>query len=184
MPYKTGKKPPKWHAKTLMFSKYTQKNGVALPPPKKIFLEYKIPPTTIGMALNAQLSCCLAAYATHHLQVITAHVGTPIFAEDSEIQDFYSAFSGYVPGDPSTDNGGYFVDMYNCWQTRGLAGFKIDGWAQIDTSDLVKRQIAIQLFLGCGVGVLLPASAQSEFEAGEDWTMQPGDVPKDGHAIL
>src|ERR1700722_3182140 len=184
MAFKTGKKAPKWHPKTLMLSKYTQKGGVMLPPPEKIYLEYKIPPTTIGMGLNDQLSDCLAAYAAHHLQVITGHVGTAVFAEDSEIQAFYSAFSGYVPGDPSTDNGGYFVDMYNCWQTRGLAGFKIDGWAQIDTKDYAKREIAIRLFVDCGVGVQLPASAQTECEAGQDWTMQPGDVPKDGHAIL
>jgi len=182
--YKGGKLPPKWHPKTLCMKKYTQKGGVLLPAPEKIYLEYKIPPNAIGMMKNDQLSCCLAAYAGHALMLITGHVGAPLIPTDGEIVDFYSAFSGYVPGDPSTDNGGYFTDMYNEWQTNGLCGFKIDAWAQIDTKDLATRMVAIRLFLGVGVGVQLPASAETQFDADETWSMQPGDVPTDGHAIL
>jgi hypothetical protein len=182
--YKTGKKPPLWHPKTLLMSKYTQKNGSPLPPAEKVYTEYLIPPATIGMFLNDQLSCCLAAYACHHLMNITAHTGKMIVPTNDDCQKFYSAFSGYVPGDPSTDNGGYFTDMYDEWQTNGLCGVKISGWVQIDTKDLAKRMQAIRLFLGCGVGVLLPPSAESQFEANHAWTMAPGDVPTDGHAVL
>jgi hypothetical protein len=190
MRFKTGKKRPKWHP-CLMLSKYTQDaSGAQLPPAQKIYLEYKIDPTKIQMFLNDRLSCCLAAYAGHHLQLITAHTGTMISPEDSDIEKFYSAFSGYDPsqtdaaGNNPTDNGGYFADMYAEWQKNGLCGFKIDGWAHIDTKDLAKRKQAIRLFLGCGVGVQLPNSAQDEFQASHSWTMQPGDVPTDGHAIL
>ena len=184
MAYKTGKLPPKWHPKTLMFSKYTQDaSGAQLPPPEKIYLEYKIPPETIGIFGNDQLGDCLAAYAAHHYMVITAHTGKLVVPDIADVIKFYSGFSGYVPGDPSTDNGGYFTDMYNYWQTVGLAGFKIDGWAQIDTKDYAKRQIAIRLFLGCGIGVRLPQSAQTQFMAAQNWEYDgtPGD---DGHAIL
>jgi hypothetical protein len=185
MPYKLGKKPKRWSPKTLLLDKYTQDaDGNQLPPAEKIYLEYKIPPATIGMYGNDVLSCCLAAYAAHHLMVITAHVGTPFVPDPADVIKFYSAFSGYVPGDPSTDNGGYFTDMYNEWQTNGLCGYKIDGWAQIDTKDYVKRQQAIRLFLGCGVGVQLPTSAQTQFAAGQNWELIPNDTIEGGHALL
>jgi hypothetical protein len=184
MLFKTGKKAPKWHPKTLMLSKYTQDaNGAQLPPAEKIYLEYLIPPATIGMYGNDQLSDCLAAYAAHHLMVITAHTGKLFVPDPADVVKFYSAFSGYVPGDDSTDNGGYFTDMYNEWQTNGLCGYKIDGWAQIDTKDYVKRQQAIRIFLGCGVGVQLPGSAQTQFGAGQNWEYD-GTPGTDGHAIL
>jgi hypothetical protein len=165
-------------------------SGAQLPPAEKIYLEYKIDPKKIGMFLNDRLSDCLAAYAGHHLQLITAHLGKMIAPEDKDIEKFYSAFSGYDPsqtdssGYNPTDNGGYFVDMYAEWQKNGLCGFKIDGWAQIDTKDRVKREQAIRLFLGCGIGVQLPASAQDEFFANKTWTMKTNDVPIDGHAVL
>jgi hypothetical protein len=182
---KLGKKPPKWHQKTLMLSKYTQDaSGAQLPPAEKIYLEYKIPPATVGMYGNDTLSDCLAAYAAHHLMLITAHVSTLFTPDPDDVIKFYSVFSGYVPGDPSTDNGGYFTDMYNEWQTNGLCGYKIDGWAQIDTKDLVKRQQAIRLFLGCGIGVQLPNAAQTQFSAGQAWDVVTGDTIEGGHAIL
>lgn len=184
MRYRLGKKPPKWDARTLLMSKYTQKDGVLLPPPEKVYLEYKIPPASIGMFGNDHLSNCLAAYAAHHLMLITAHVGRLFVPELTDVIKFYSAFSGYVPGDSSTDNGGYFTDMYAEWQTNGLCGYKIDAWAQIDTKDFAKRQQAIRLFLGCGVGVQLPVSAQAQFAAGQDWSVVPGDAIEGGHAIL
>jgi hypothetical protein len=182
---KLGKKPPKWNRKTLMLSKYMQdESGYPLPPPEKIYLEYKIPPATIGMYGNDVLSCCLAAYAAHHLMLITAHVGKLFVPDPADVIKFYSAFSGYIPGDPSTDNGGYFTDMYNEWQKNGLCGYKIDGWAQIDTKDYVKRGQAIRLFLGCGVGVNLPYSAQGQFSEGKSWEVVKKSPIEGGHAIL
>jgi hypothetical protein len=191
MPFKLGKKDPKWHPRTLMASKYTQDaTGAQLPPPEKIYLEYKTDPSNIGMYLNDRLSCCLAAYAGHHLQVITAHTGTIIVPDDDDIEKFYAGFSGYDPsqtdsqGNNPTDNGGYFTDMYAYWQKYGLCGFKIDAWMQIDTKDLAKRMIAIRLFLGCGVGVQLLSEAQNQFSAGQEWSVVPGDESEGGHAIL
>jgi hypothetical protein len=181
---KLGKKPPKWHPKTLLMSKYEQKDGVLLPPAEKIYLEYKIPNDMFGMYGNDELSDCLAAYAAHHLMVITSHVGNIVIPEMADVEKFYSAFSGYVPGDPSTDNGGYFTDMYNIWQTQGLGGFKIDAWAKIDTKDQVKRAQAIRLFLGCGVGVQLPQSAMDQFQAKQNWEYVATSPVVGGHAIL
>jgi hypothetical protein len=188
--FKLGKNDPKWHPATLMMSKYTQNAaGAQLPAPEKIYLEYKTDPSKIGMYLNDRLSCCVAAYAGHHMQIITGHTGTIIVPDDADIEKFYEA-SGYDPsqtdaqGNNPTDNGWYFTDMYAEWQKNGLCGFKIDAWAQIDTKDLAKRQIAIRLFLGCGVGVQLPVGAQTQFQAGQGWDVAPDDTPEGGHAIL
>lgn len=183
--FKLGKRLPKWHAGTLNLGKYMQDTaGNPLPPAEKVYLEYKIPPNSIGMYGNDELSDCLAAYAAHHLMLITAHTGTLFVPDPNDVIKFYSAFSGYVPGDPSTDNGGYFTDMYAEWQKNGLCGYKIDAWAQIPTKDFVKRQQAIRLFLGCGIGVQLPDSAQTQFSAGQNWEVVANDSIEGGHAIL
>jgi hypothetical protein len=191
MAYKLGKNDPKWSPLTLPLPKYMQSaSGSPLPPPEKVFLEYKIPNDVFGMFDNDRLSDCLAAYAAHHLMLITAHTGRLFVPDPVDVVKFYSAFSGYDPsqtdafGNNPTDNGGYFTDMYRVWETQGLCGYKIDAWASIPTKDFAKRQQAIRLFLGCGVGVQLPASAETQFGAGQNWEYDPSSPTRGGHAIV
>jgi hypothetical protein len=183
MPYKLGKLAPKKNKKTLMFAKFLPK--IALPaPPEKAFWEYRIPPATIGMFLNDEIGDCTIAEVAHHIMLMTAHTGTMVVPTDDEVQAMYSAISGYVPGNESTDTGCAITDVLNYWQTKGLAGHKIDGWASLDPANIAQRNLATYLFGGCSVGIQCPASAQTQFSAGQTWSVVPGDTIQGGHCIM
>jgi hypothetical protein len=183
MPFKLGKLAPKFNRKTLRFSSFLR--ATALPaPPEKAFWEYKIPPKTIGMFLNDQIGDCTCAEVAHHIMLMTAHTGTMVVPTDDEVQAMYSAISGYVPGDESTDTGCAITDVLDYWQTTGLAGHKIDGWASIDPANRAHRNLATDLFGGCSVGVQLPNAAQSQFSASQTWAVVDGDEIEGGHCIM
>src|SRR5271170_7246647 len=103
--YKLGKRPAHIDSRTLKLSNYLQ--TLAPPPPsqdwtaavKKDYFEW-------GMMLNDSLGCCTMAAAGHMEMEWSANAGKPIIMPtDAQIETGYSAVGGYVPGDPSTDNG-------------------------------------------------------------------------------
>lgn len=62
-------------------------------------------PALLGMMLNNLLGCCAEAGFYHALQVWSVAAGKPILtAPDSCVQALYQT-QGYVPGNPSTDQG-------------------------------------------------------------------------------
>lgn len=183
MPYKLGKLSPKYNPKTLRFSAYL-KAPVLPAPPEKNYWEYKIPPDTIGMFLNDQIGDCTCAEVAHHLMLMTAHTGSVVVPTDAEVLAMYSAISGYDPATGANDNGCAITDVLNYWQTTGLAGHKIDGWASIDPTNAAYRKLGVYLFGGASVGVQLPAAAQTQFSAGETWEPTDDDSIEGGHCIL
>src|SRR5271170_2323534 len=57
------------------------------------------------MYLNDQLGCCTWAEVGHALEAWTAYAGTEVDIPQSYVLTGYEAVGGYVPGNPSTDNG-------------------------------------------------------------------------------
>jgi hypothetical protein len=181
--YRLGKLAPKHNSKTLRFSAYL-KQPVLPAPPEKSYWEYRIPPAKIGMFLNDQIGDCTCAEVAHHIMLMTAHTGTMVVPTDAEVLAMYSAISGYNPATGANDNGCAITDVLNYWQTTGLAGHKIDGWASIDPKNLSQRKLGVWLFGGASVGVQLPASAQNQFSAGETWEPSGDDTIEGGHCIF
>lgn len=63
-------------------------------------------PTDLGQMLNNTLGDCTCAGYYHALQVWSVAAGKACLTEpDGEVEALYEACGGYVPGDPSTDNG-------------------------------------------------------------------------------
>jgi hypothetical protein len=64
------------------------------------------------MYLNDALGDCVEAGQGHVVGVLTGNAaGTPFIFTDAQMQAIYSAEAGYVPGDPSTDNGMVYSRM-------------------------------------------------------------------------
>lgn len=187
--FKLGKSKPKKNKKTLKFSRYMTPDAPLIEPPSKVFLEYKIPPDTIGMYANDQYGDCVFAGIAHWLMLITAHAGTMIVPTLDDVLNMYSAVTGFDPsqtqpdGSNPTDKGCAVTDALSFWQSTGLCGHKIDGWAAIDPKNLINRRLGLYLFLGVGVGVQLPYSAQDQFDAKQTWDTVSGGVAG-GHFIL
>lgn len=115
-----------------------------------------------GMMQNDILGDCTAAAAGHIILSHTANRDAPIIVSDTDILKVYEATGGYVPGDPSTDNGAVEIDVLNYWRNTGIAGHHILAYASIDTTNAAMVREAIYLFGAIYAGVRLPISAQNQ----------------------
>jgi hypothetical protein len=99
--------------------------------------------------MNDQLGCCTASGAFHIDGVLLGNAGSPLTWIDEQIVAFYSATTGYIPGDPSTDQGGNEQDVLNYWQSKGLLAngdHKIKGWLAVNGNDVEECKTAVYLF--------------------------------------
>jgi len=178
-----GKLAPKFNPKTLDFARYLKPKAIA-PPPTKSYWEYKIPEPTWGMYANDTIGDCTCAAAAHLLMNWTAHTGSMVTPALEEVLGMYSAISGYDPISGANDNGAAITDVLDYLQKTGLAGHKIDGWAQIDHTNLNHAKTAIYLFGGINIGVQVPQSIMDQTDQHETWDVVPNDGGIDGgHSI-
>ncbi len=188
--YKLGKHPPKFHPKTLLFSQFRQVEAPP-PPPNKLFREYKILNGAWQMFANDTVGDCTCAAVAHMLMLVTAHTGTMVVPDEKDVLAMYSAITGYDPAQTDsdqnnpTDTGAAITDVLSYWQTTGLAGHKILGWAKIDHTDRLQRHLGAYIFAANDIGVQLPANALDQFEAKETWktTKKDGGI-EGGHCII
>lgn len=178
-----GKKPPKKNLKTLSLAKYL--DATALPVAvEKVYREYDVPPGGWQVLMNNELGCCTISAISHMLAMFSEHTGTLVMPTDDEVVAAYSAVSGYVPGSPATDNGAAITDVLEYWQTIGIAGHKILGWAAIDQTNIAAVKQAIQFFGAVDVGVNLPNSALEQNELGQPWSIvSPDGGIAGGHSV-
>ncbi len=174
---KLGRLPRKEHPGTLKLGKYLTVGAA----PMKSYWEYKV--GDWPMMVNDSVGDCTCACAGHMIQNWTAHTYGMATPTDDEIIAAYSAITGYVPGDESTDNGAAITDVLSYWQNPGIAGHKILAWAEIDTKNLAAIKQAIFLFGGIDCGFNVPGSAMDQFNAGQTWTVVPGSDDEGGHSV-
>lgn len=189
MGFKAGKLPPKYHPKTLCFSKYLTKDAAPLRPAQKVYREYKIinqAPQAIQMYGNDQYGDCPFAGAANLKILWTLHTGKLYVPTLQEVLDFYTAVTGFNPSDPSTDNGAALTDVLAYWQANEVFGGKILAWAGIDITNRNHREIAVDLFGATYTGVTLPDNAQDQFGAGQPFELVAGypPDPQEGHCII
>lgn len=130
------------------------------PPPAERDWTSKV--SKFGMMLNDQLGDCTCATAGHMIQVFTAANGHQVDIPDAAILKAYEDVGGYVPGDPSTDNGAVVLDLLNYWRTTGIGGHKILGYAAVDLKNRVHTMQAIDIFGGIYLGASLPESIERQ----------------------
>ena len=140
-------------------------------------------PCTLNGQPFAGAGDCVIAYMLHQIMIwnAVAHAGTPVsFTDDQAIQT-YSAITGYVPGDPSTDNGTDPDTALNYWQQTPLFGHKIAGYVNLDITNIDQLKFAIATFGGIGFSfnvpayiMTIPGGASWSYVAGADITNQGG----------
>lgn len=178
---KLGKLRPKKNRRTLRLANYMLSG---LPEaPAKLWREYKIPEGGWGMMKNDQLGDCTCAAIAHMVMLFTAHTGTMVTPTDEDVVGVYSAVTGYNPADPSTDQGAAITDILQYWQTTGIAGHKILGWAKIANNAASVRQ-AMYLFGAVDIGFNVPQSAMNQFDDKQAWDIVPDDGGiQGGHSV-
>src|ERR1700690_1088105 len=180
-----GKKAAKIDPRTLQLGNYFT-DFIGEPPASA---DYTKGISSWGMMLNDNLGDCTIAAVGHAVQVLTANnlsgEGEQTIP-DSTVLKLYENWCGYVPGDPSTDQGGVEIDVLNNWRTRGILNTQhaLFGYADTRTEQFKEIKQAIYLFGGVYIGLQLPISAQGK----NVWDISTGPdaVPGSwgGHAVF
>lgn len=127
---------------------------------------------------------CGPAGCGHVVQSLTTYgQGKTATVTEATVLDFYSAISGYVPGDPSTDVGVNLQDMLEYWRKHDLGGHEIVAFAEVDISNPAEVQLAIDLFDAVITGIRLPQSAMDQFNAHKVWDVVRGSRILGGHCV-
>jgi hypothetical protein len=141
-------------------------------------------PSDLGAMLNDSLGDCVEAAAGHAIQVWTANTGSMVTPPDSAIEQFYELAGGYVPGNPSTDNGTDEQTALKDWLSNPVDGNELAAFIEVDPGDLddVKRTIweCGLIYIGFNVPAYLPMAA------GSVWDVDPAANSSiiGGHAVV
>jgi hypothetical protein len=139
-------------------------SGRSLPPPQPTVNYLQGMPANLGAMKNLDVGCCTSAAYYHARQVWSFNANPPIDTQpDPEVVALYEATGGYVPGNPSTDQGAIEQDVLSYLLNTGAplangSRAKLAAFFEVDTRNIddVKRVIA-----ACGVayiGAEIPAS--------------------------
>jgi hypothetical protein len=184
---KFGRIEPRVRARALSLAAYTA--DLPSPPPSVPFpVGYMIP-----MYLNNQLGDCVIAWLLHLIGLTTllGRKSEVLFADSDAIR-LYSAIGGYVPGNPSTDNGCVISDALNYAVNPGVSdaaggSHQLAGWVYVNGQEMTAVQEAIWLFGHLTIGFGVPDSWINAFQGdGNDvWDVGPGVAPnpENGHCI-
>jgi hypothetical protein len=153
-------------------------------PPAPLIVDRASKVASWPMYLNDQLGDCTCATVGHEIQAWTAYATAEVTLAQDDILALYEAVGGYVPGDPSTDNGCEIADVLAYWQKTGAGGHKISAYAALgDCSNLTLMKQCLNVFGTVYLGINVPRSAEDQFSAGEVWTVVAGSPIVGGHAI-
>lgn len=157
------------HAKAPKLADYLRRKDLPAPP-AAIFYESLV--KNWPMMLNDQLGDCVCAAAGHMIEQWTTYAGKAFTPSDGDILALYEKAAGYVPGDPSTDNGAVITDVLDCWKKSGVAGHGIAGYVALNPLDPTEIKKAIEIFGNVFIGVNLPLTAQNQSSV---WTCDNSD---------
>lgn len=132
---------------------------------------------------------CVFAGAGHETQVWrkAAGLAPAAITGKSSIKD-YSAVTGYVVGDDSTDQGTNVRDALKYRVKSGIhddkgGRHKITAYLALDPGNVDHLYAAMYLFGAVGIGIQFPQSAMDQFNRGKSWTPVKGSPIEGGHYI-
>lgn len=191
---KLGRKPAMFSARHMRASMRLSQvlSSMTAPPPVSYDWSGAAMLATHGdmkMFLNDELGDCVPADTCHALMVRTAAVGAMLRPTNADALKMYEVVGGYVPGNPSTDNGCNEGEMCAYMMNHGLLGHKSVATAPVVAGQLTNSLIdnvkwAVELFGPIRLGVNLPASAETQFDARKPWTTSGNLSIVGGHDVL
>jgi hypothetical protein len=182
-----GRTRPIAHGPRLMFASYRLKSL----PPAPADVDYSVKPAAFlkQVLLNNKLGCCTASGAFHVGGSMLANADKPIPYGDPNVLTFYSATTGYVDGDPSTDRGASEIDVLNYWAEKGLLGdgktHRIAGRLSIDGTNPDEVMSALYSFGNLYFGIELSDDwLKVPCYDGQVWNANATSNPNNGHCVI
>ena len=141
-----------------------------------------------GMLGNDDIGDCTIAGAMHAVMLWKRIAKSSATFSTADALDDYRDACGYVIGDPRTDQGGDMLSVASYWRQTGMRDTSvgrhmITAYMNLDAGNLDHLDLACYLFDAVGLGVELPHSAESQFRAGEPWSVVSNDPLEGGHYI-
>ena len=178
---KLGRKAVKTDTRTVRLARYLTPG---LPEPPKA-VDWTKGIKDFGTLLNDQLGDCTIAGVAHAIQIWSANTGTEASITDDVVEHYYSAWDGYNPNDPSTDQGGVELDVLTNWKNQSFAGHKLLAFASADASNLDEIVAATNLFGGVYIGMNVPNFVMQSPDPGTIWDVVADDGGIDGgHCVF
>ena len=156
---KLGKLAPRHDCRTLSISRYLPP-GLVVP----AVVSYEQQVSFWPMMLNDSIGDCVVAAAGHMIQQWTAYAGREVVLTDAQILKAYCDVSGYVPGQPWTDNGCVLLDFLKYWRNVGVGGHKIAAFVSVNPLLADEVKAAAFLFGNVMTGLALPWTAQAALD--------------------
>lgn len=160
----------------------------SLPPaPASVDYSAKATPVLQDTMGNDQLGDCVIAAGGHIVGVETGNAGALFHATLAQIVAQYSAITGYVPGDPSTDNGTSLVQALDYWVQHGFPnGTKLMGYVSVNAADKAELASAVYLFENLLLGLDLPDAWVQPFPSGDGftWDVAGPQDQNNGHCVM
>ena len=184
---KLGKKPATVDARDLLFANY--RTEAALPPhPKTFGHDTIIPADGWQMLANDSVGCCVFSGFAHLVMLWNKIRGVDVVFSNESVLSDYSAVTGYVPGDPSTDQGTDVREALKYFRSTGVIDasgkrHKIAAFVALSAADLSQAAEAAWLFAGIAPGFNLPQSAETQFDDNKPWSVVRGSPTVGGHFV-
>jgi hypothetical protein len=182
-----GKTAARYDHRDLLFADFV--TASKLPPlPSTFGDENLISATGWGMLGNDSVGDCVLAGGDHETMLWNKARGKTVSFTAANALSDYSAITGYNPDDPSSDQGTDVRTALNYRKKTGLidsAGHrhKIDGYMALEPGNLSHVKEGAYLFEAVGIGIEFPASAMTQFNKGQPWSVVSGAKIEGGHYI-
>ncbi len=158
-----------------------------LPTPPAVFGHHAAV-QTFHMLGNDIAGCCVWSGAAHQQYVWSLEGGrfrTRITTRD--VLSDYAAATGY-DGTEKTDLGTDMQKGAEYWRTMGIrdavnARHRIDAHVSLEVGNWDQMLLATYILGSCGIGILLPNSAERQFDDHLPWTVEPHSKIKGGHYV-
>ena len=183
--YSLGKRLARPGAVSFKFASYFHAPHLPVPPLR--FGHYGVRGDW-GMLANDRYGCCVLSGAAHETMVWNREGGGAALFDDASVLADYAAVAGFVPGDPSTDQGSDMSAAASYRRTTGVADaagrrHKIDSYVALLPGDAGQLALAVYLTGAAGVGLRLTRSAEGLFDDQKPWGVMAGDVEEGGHYV-
>lgn len=146
------------------------------------------PDTTAPAGARSGVGCCVFSSAGHTTMEAAKVAGRIVEITGTETVKDYSAVTGYVVGDESTDQG---TDMREANRFRQKTGIldahgnrhKIGAYVSLEPGNWEELEQAAYVFSAVEIGFEFQAAQYDQFDSTGVWDYVPGSPVEGGHAI-
>jgi hypothetical protein len=139
------------------------------------------------MDMNSQLGTCGIAGMDNYQIALAVYSGqTPTPWGPVIAQQLYEELGGYVPGEPSTDNGTNLQDNLQFWRNNPINAKEILAFGALRPGSWFRpeRVYAMAAFGPLYNGYNFPESAETQFQNGDPFVVVPGSQTAGGHCMI